>query len=111
MFDVQASDPAHLARRTDPETSHQAARSLETQFVTDLQEAILAHLTGGAMPDEAIEQLAEFGALKPSTLRTRRAELVALGLVRAVGQVKNSTGRWVTLWGVTEGAQWRRKQQ
>jgi hypothetical protein len=96
-----------MSRRTDPETSHAAASSI-LHLVTDLQDAILGYLIT-PMSDESLELRRDFGALKPSTIRTRRAELVQLGLVERVGTTLNSTGRQVAVWGITKGATWRRR--
>lgn len=92
------------ARRTDPETSHAAAES-----VHDLgrrQAAVREALTIlGPCTDE--ELAAEYAALfphvpqSPSGLRTRRAELVAAGLVEWTGRkVRMTTGRLGRTWQV-----------
>ena len=80
-----------VARRTDPETSREAADSLGD--LTDLQVRVLNLLdTIGAATDEALVDAyeARFGQVSPSTVRTRRRELEDIGAVEAVayGQTK-----------------------
>ena len=83
--------PRAVARRTDPETSREAADSLGD--LTDLQVRVLNLLdTIGAATDEALVDAyeARFGQVSPSTVRTRRRELEDIGAVEAVayGQTK-----------------------
>jgi len=99
----EPASPAR-ARTTDPATSHQAAAS-----VGDLrpkQRAVLQVLAAaGACTDEqlAAAYAATPGAphQSPSGLRTRRAELVELGLVVNTGQrARMRTGRQAIVWGL-----------
>ena len=83
--------PRAVARRTDPDTSREAADSLGD--LTDLQVRVLNLLdTIGAATDEALVDAyeARFGQVSPSTVRTRRRELEDIGAVEAVayGQTK-----------------------
>ncbi len=88
------------ARRTDPETSHEAAAS-----VTDLNEkqsmvkkVMLWH---GAMTDHEIyKRLQEHGFLMSrSGARTRRSELVEIGQAKYTGKKKKlPTGRRARIW-------------
>jgi hypothetical protein len=96
------------ARRTDPETSHKAARSVTKTGVVHL--AILRLLRGGSMTDEQLWHEYERGAVNwpvvsPSGLRTRRSELCRLGKVRDSGKRRTLTsGRqgivWEAVWKV-----------
>lgn len=96
------------ARRTDPQTSHDAARSL-----TDLRESqrvILGLLEkfGPGTDDDIARWYRRHGRalpgtprrrISPSGLRTRRHELVEHGLVTDTGQrVKLHSGRHAIVW-------------
>jgi Fe2+ or Zn2+ uptake regulation protein len=83
--------PRAVARRTDPDTSREAADSLGD--LTDLQIRVLNLLDEvGAATDEALVDAyeARFGQVSPSTVRTRRRELQDAGAVEVVayGQTK-----------------------
>lgn len=96
------------ARRRDPETSHAAARSVTG--LNEKRQAVLDLLTvHGPMTDERLAfeyrtRTTECGGMLPvqssSGLRTRRAELVDLGLVKMVGESHLATGRRARVWGV-----------
>lgn len=96
-------DPRTLARTTDPDTSHQAAASLTD--VRESQRAVHRLLrVYGPTTDETLMRLANMTGLhiSPSGLRTRRHELVALGLVHDTGvRVPLASGRMGICWGVT----------
>lgn len=68
-----------MARATDPQTSHDAAKSVRHETVTRAQIRILTLLCEyGPMTDEEIAQkwhAERNGPISPSGLRTRRAEL------------------------------------
>lgn len=90
-----------LARITDPETSHAAASSVTN--VRQVQRFILAALSGGSMTDEQVARW--FDAMditvSDSGLRTRRAELVRMGLVVDTGQRERlASGRRGIVWGL-----------
>jgi hypothetical protein len=89
------------ARRTDPVTSHQAAASVGD--LTVAQQAILDVLKTGPRTDEEIyKEIPRRGArpiMSVSGARTRRSELVDMGLVEdsgAVGQTQH--GRDTIIW-------------
>ena len=93
------------ARRTDPETSHEAAGSVRN--VTRVQAMILDILaTWGPGTDQQIADIYEDihrrdMPCSPSGVRTRRAELVALGRVRWTGEtVRLASGRAARVWGL-----------
>lgn len=97
-------EPRAHARTTDPETSHEAARSV-TAFrprwvaildcfrahgpMTDEELAVRYEARGATVPEQS-----------PSGLRTRRSELVALGALAPVGQSKTEAGRSCIVWGI-----------
>ena len=83
-----------LARRTDPDTSREAADSLGD--LTDLQTRVLNLLDDiGAATDEALVDAytARFGQVSPSTVRTRRRELEDIGAVVQVSFGQTKGGR------------------
>ena len=106
---VSRSLRAH-ARRTDPSTSHEAARSVHG--LTERREAVLRILRErGPMTDSRMvaayleerdqDPLArEWPQQSVSGLRTRRAELVDDGLVVPVGESRTPAGRRAIVWGV-----------
>lgn len=94
--------PQAVARRTDPGTSWQAARSVDR--IRESQAQVLAILRRyGPMTDEEIASVAatwpEGTRQSPSGLRTRRAELVDLGVVKDSGlRGKTRSGRSTIVW-------------
>lgn len=106
LFD---SDPptAH-ARGTDPQTSHDAARSIKADHIRASQQAILDILRDhGEMNDLELvrryQQLADPGRphQSESGIRTRRSELVDAGRVVDTGRrVAMPSGRQSILWAV-----------
>jgi hypothetical protein len=100
--------PLHAyARRADPETSHQAAASV--QHTRWSQQCVLYLLRAQREPvtDERIVELYEeardrfqvFPQQSPSGIRTRRSELVRQGLVEYTGiRVPLASGRNARTW-------------
>lgn len=93
------------ARTTDPTTSWQAAASVEN--VTATQQNILTCLAWPLTDDELVDtfyRMAESNGWRmasPSGIRSRRAELVAKGLVKDSGDRKKSwSGRQSIVWQV-----------
>jgi plasmid stability protein len=107
---ARASTPR--ARRTDPGTSHRAARSVRD--LTEKQAAVYALLRDlGPMSDARlvneyrIRLAHRRGPSRPvaqssSGIRTRRSELVRGGLVAKGGEQLLPSGRWATVWAVVE---------
>jgi len=73
-----------LARATDPQTSHDAAASLSN--ITDLQREIVQvfKLREHFTDEELVGTF--YGYASPSGVRTRRKELVDLGLLKDSGE-------------------------
>lgn len=104
---TEEGQAAH-ARRTDPQTSHAAAAGLTPERLRVSQEAVLAVLTAfGPLHDEALvavyrEQTRQDPGLiwqSDSGIRTRRAELVRLGLVRDSGtKIQLVSGNFSIVW-------------
>lgn len=98
-------DATAHARRDDPETSHAAAASLTSQRLRQSQrEVLLAMRALGPCSDTTLlDRYPGFGLShqSPSGLRTRRAELVARGLVVDSGKRERlPTGRMAIVWEV-----------
>lgn len=90
-------------RITDPETSHEAAKSVSR--LADSYRIILDLLTSyGPMNDEQLIALWKSQSNKPASdsgIRSRRSELAAHGRVIDTGdRVKMSSGRASIVWGV-----------
>lgn len=86
-----------LARDTDPSTSFEAASSVLPRL-RKLQQVVYDHFVAAKqLTDLDLEtRCGDHG----STYRTRRAELVELGLLRDTGQRKHQAGRNRIIWGL-----------
>jgi hypothetical protein len=91
------------ARKTDPYTSHDAARSVKN--FTEVQ-TVIYELLNTPMTDEDLvpqyEQLMNFGTAplaSPSTIRTARHHLVDKGFIIDVGEGQSRFGRKALIWG------------
>lgn len=93
-----------IARNTDIETSHEAAESVTK--ITPTREYILKALRKPRTDSEMIEfyrGLKKAPAASESGLRSRRAELVEMGLVRDSGKrVRLESGRYSVVWEVVK---------
>lgn len=93
-------DPHHLARKTDPHTSLDAAKSLRAVRITQTRRKIielLRQFPDGLSDQEIGHKLATVAS--PSGLRTRRAELVEMGLVADSGRrAVTTSGRRTIVW-------------
>lgn len=101
-------EQAH-ARNSDPETSHQAAKSVSLTNPGRTREAIMAILKQeGPLTDEWIWSRYSLWYARgrtvpkasPSGLRSRRSELVRMGFVEACGTGKTASGRACQIWSV-----------
>lgn len=97
------------ARTTDPLTSHEAAASVTNVEKTKLGIKYLL-MVSAKTDQELVKAYAEGSELgkwphaSESGIRTRRAELVAEGIVEATGErVKLASGRFANTWRMTEG--------
>jgi hypothetical protein len=92
------------ARNTDIETSHEAAASVTN--ITPTREYILKALRKPRTDSEMIEfyrGLKKAPLASESGLRSRRAELVEMGLVRDSGKrVRLESGRYSVVWEVVK---------
>lgn len=91
------------ARKTDPATSHEAADSVV--FVTETQDSVYRLLSKRMTDFELVDvyrkqmRLGKVPFASESGIRSRRSELVALGLVEAKGEDKSLFGRRCLVWG------------
>ena len=99
------------ARKTDPSTSHEAAKKVtNTARVQNIILSILrarGPLTDPQIAEQYYNRVADGSAplASESGLRTRRAELVKKGLVHPTGgREKLYTGRTATVWSGEEKA-------
>ena len=90
------------ARATDPETSHAAAASVGDVRTSQMYVYSVLKAFGPCTDEELVdiyEHLPNVDPQSPSGLRTRRAELVRLGLVEYTGEKRAiSTGRMARIW-------------
>jgi hypothetical protein len=105
-----AEAPTAVARRTDPATSHEAARS--HRDAGTIRARIIDLLwTEGPMTDEQLVALFERlhpATATPSGIRTRRAELVADGYVEQTSRPgRTKAGRRATIWAARGDARGR----
>ena len=92
--------PHRLARRKDPETSHQAANAAKGLRAAH-SERILELLRSGHVL--AAEQLADGLALSPVQVNRRLAELEDSGLIERTDQRhRNRSGRMAVRWRAAE---------
>jgi hypothetical protein len=94
---------AHQARRTDPATSHQAAAAITAERLTKIQQLVVDQLrTHGPMTDEQLLQSIAVDTgrdFAPSTIKTRRSELVAAGVVVDTLEIRQTRfGRNAIVW-------------
>lgn len=90
-------EPRAVARRTDPETSWEAAASV-TDIRSSQAEVLSLFTRHGSMTDEQA-WAAYTGTQSMSGLRTRRSELVAQGLLQDSGiRALGHTGRRMIVW-------------
>ena len=92
-----------VARRSDPETSHLGAESVKN--ISDLQGLLFdCFCLWGPMTDEELWETFSMGSepwclTSPSGLRSRRAELVAKGLLEWSGGFgETKAGRKARIW-------------
>lgn len=92
-------DPHKVARSDDPETSHEAARSLNKRKLSAQRENILRLLRGAGLTDEEIRDIYPQPRPSDASLRTRRNELVEMGLVMDSGRLRRTrSGRRAIVW-------------
>lgn len=92
------------ARRTDPETSHLAAATVET--VTTADAVLMAFILHGPMADFELEdyygevyRLYKWPRQSPSGIRSRRSELVTGGMLFDTGRrIPTPSGRLAIVW-------------
>lgn len=95
-------DDSPRARRSDPQTSHEAA---DTNDTARSRAAVLAVLNGSERPladfeIESVHRTFTRTPFTPSRLRTARHELEEDGVVIPVGTTRTPTGRRATTWAI-----------
>lgn len=95
-----------FARRSDPETSHEAAASLDPDTMRRSQKEVYQVFhqwhPAGITDLELVEWAGRWGVKQsPSGLRTRRRELVDGGLLRFSGEYKKIGTRRHRIWELT----------
>lgn len=109
LFDVdergRAVIPEPRARMTDRGTSHAAAKSVRNQTATHDRIVDVLERYGPATDEEIaayygnLAELFDWPPVSPSGLRSRRAELVDLGVVVDTGERgRTRAGRACTVW-------------
>jgi hypothetical protein len=101
FFDRERANVVAFARNSDPDTSHQAAESI-TPRIRQLQVAVLAFAS--TCPDGFTDPLMnDHFQTHSSTYRTRRSELVDLGMIEDTGNrlTLGPKGRKHALWRIT----------
>lgn len=105
----QVNDWPARARTGDPATSHEAAASITPMELTESRRAILNALrTYGALPDHVLVERYQAATWddwpqqSPSGIRSRRAELVEMGLVEAQGESTTPSGRRCIVWAANQ---------
>ena len=95
-------------RKSDPWTSFAASASVKN--LTETKKSILALLFSESLTDEQLivryRKMADVGIAplaSDSGIRSRRAELVDVGLVHAVDVGRSRFGRSSLVWGVKRG--------
>lgn len=111
-LEEHAAEVRAAARSSDPDTSHEAAASLPPIVLRWLWECVLTlFYLRGPMRDEILTKLYRgFYDLNlppaSSTVRSRRRELVKLGLIRKTGAKQKMSGskrkRGSIVWGFTQ---------
>ena len=100
-----ANEPETRARATDPETSHQAAESVRGNLRESQETVLELFRTWGPMTDHTMVRKADKLSVRqsPSGLRSRRAELVAMGLLEHTGGWQElPSGRKARVWRLVE---------
>jgi len=98
--------PPHTrVRKTDPQTSRDAAESVTSERIRKSQSEVLSlFYVYGPMTDKQLVERAAIRNVKQSEsgLRTRRSELVTLGKLKDTGKRKRlDSGRKAIVWGKT----------
>lgn len=89
-----------FARKSDPQTSHDAADSVDD--ITETKQYILEALRSPRNDHQMIQafrSMLNAPAVSDQSIRSRRAELVDAGLIEDSGQrEKMPSGRWSIVW-------------
>lgn len=92
-----------FARRSDPGTSHEAAKSLDGS-VTDLEEHVLIALRAHHPFGMILDELVDWIGLDKVTISPRLKPLCKKGLVTTCGKRPGKSGRGQTIWILQDSA-------
>jgi hypothetical protein len=101
VWETNPLDAGPQARRTDPETSHEAAGQWTQEGLTALQWIVLVTLKShGPMIDQELVDIIQrdHPSYGDSSIRTRRGELVVKGKVFHAGYSKTASGGRSRVW-------------
>lgn len=109
---VNVTRPVAHARNRDPRTSHDAAKTVTASKTSRMRAAIakLLHHYGPMTDEVLLRRYAELVSKNPtaglnasdSSVRTRRSELVEMGIVRDSGRRDlTSSGSLATVWSLS----------
>lgn len=107
--DDMEAHPGKIARKSDPQTSKDAAREAfgsRSQTHRFIEQTLREK---GPMTDEQLGDAARYAAfvVSPSGLRTRRAELVEAGIVTDSGRrARTTSGRKTIVWEIASTSSW-----
>ena len=91
------------ARNTDPDTSHLAAEEV-SPHIRQLQMKVLCYAAGRGFGGFIDPEMNEDFGVQSSTYRTRRSELVDMGLIEDTGErlALGGKGRKHAIWRITD---------
>jgi DNA-binding MarR family transcriptional regulator len=92
-----------FARRADPETSHEAAASVESAL-PQLEAIVLAVIRRSRQQGQTLDQLIDATGIDKVTLSPRLRPLCAKGFVVEMGKRPGKSGRSQTVWVAVEFA-------
>jgi hypothetical protein len=76
-----------MARNTDPETSHDAAESIDTTALEQIVYEVIKQFPNGCIGDDVVKMLPEFGI---QTISPRYAPLIRKGWVVDTGEKRQA---------------------
>jgi hypothetical protein len=91
LFSVFGSDPKTLVRNNDPDTSHAAAKTVDTSQLELMVYEVIGKFPNGCIADDVQQELAH---LRSNTITPRFAPLIRKGFIVDTGERRRaSSGR------------------
>jgi len=87
LFPNEPSPNPGLARNTDPETSHDAAESIDTTALERIVYEVIKQFPNGCIGDDVVKMLPQFGI---QTISPRYAPLIRKGWVIDTGEKRKA---------------------